>query len=275
MSRLPHLPVAASLTDTVANFDTIIAWATEENSPIGYFATVYKRATLAIERATMRPGRFRKPTRMEEFAKAFSQRYFDALNSYFAPPRRGQHPTAVWGVHVDGTKLKRPVILQHLLTAVNAHINLDLGIAACQVGGANLPALRNDFNHVNAILGSQIQGVLDALSDVSPGLAEIRRLFLGEVDEVEEIRKLLITFRDAAWNYAVILSKNPDLFDELVAGQDASTTELGRCYLKPPLPMSWILARVKDVEETDVATIITALDVDVTLVSPLNTRFLN
>ena len=245
MQRLPHLPVAASLTDTVANFDTIIAWATTEKSAIGYFATVYKRATLAIERATTRPGRFRKPTRMEEFAKAFSQRYFDALNACFTP-EPGTRPTKVWDLHVKGTRLDDPIILQHLLTAVNAHINLDLGIAACQVGGANLPALRNDFNHVNAILGSQIQGVLDALSDVSPGLAEARRLFLGEVDEVEEIRKLLIKFRDGAWNYAVILSENPGLFDELVAGQDASTTELGRCYLNPPPPASWIVGVVKD-----------------------------
>ncbi len=272
MPRLPHLPVATSLTETVANFDTIIAWATVEKSPIGYFATVYKRATLAIEKATLRPGRFRKPTRMELFAMAFSQRYFDALNAYFAP-RRGTPLTSVWKCHFDGAKLTHPIIVQHLLTAVNAHINLDLGIAACQVGGANLPALRNDFNKVNAILGSQIQGVLDALDEVSPGIRTVRELLV--VDEVEEIRKLLIAFRDAAWNFAVTLCQNPDEFDELVARQDASTTTLGGCYMDPPGPISFSVDLIKFLESTDVPAIITALDVDVTLVSPLNTRLLN
>ena len=271
MPPLPQLPVATTLTDTVANFDTIIAWAKAENSPIGYFATVYKRATLAIAEATTQPHAFRRPTRMEEFAKTFSQRYFDALNASF-DARRGTRPTKVWALHVTGTGRAEPIIMQHLLTAVNAHINLDLGIAAYQVGGDRLPALRNDFNKVNAILGSQIQGVLDALSEVSPGTAELRRLWLGEVDEVEAIRKLLIAFRDAAWNFAVTLSEHEDMFDELVVRQDADTTKLGRCYLRPPPPASWLVGEVKREESTDVPAIIDALDVDV---SPLNTRFLN
>lgn len=85
-------------------------------------------------------GGFQNPTVMTRLTMTFSQRDFDALN-----------------VHFRTTDYKEPT--QHLLTAVCAHVNLDLGISAATGGAGAMDDLHDDFNMVNAILGSQCQGV--------------------------------------------------------------------------------------------------------------------
>ena len=48
---------------------------------------------------------------------------------------------------------RRPIILQHLLLGMNAHINLDLGVCASELAepGA-IDAIRVDFDAVNDVL---------------------------------------------------------------------------------------------------------------------------
>jgi Family of unknown function (DUF5995) len=121
----PPLKTAKNVQESIANFDAIVAWAINAPSGIGYFATIYKRATIAVIN-TIDTGRFQNPEVMTRFTLTFSQRYFD-----------------------------EPIIFQHLLTAVDAHINLDLGITAAQVGAGAMDDLHHDFNMINAILGSQ------------------------------------------------------------------------------------------------------------------------
>ncbi len=132
----PRLPTATTLTEVIANFDTVIAWAIQESSGIGYFPpTVYRRATIAIDAAVRDGTSFEHPDVMARFAVIFSQRYFDALNAYLNP-RPFERPTNVWLWHFVGLEYDEPIIFQHLLTAVDAHVNLDLGVAASQVAAA-------------------------------------------------------------------------------------------------------------------------------------------
>ena len=54
---------------------------------------------------------------------------------------------------VRGGATLAPVILQHLLLGINAHINLDLGIAAVETSPGNqLAPLKNDFDMINKLL---------------------------------------------------------------------------------------------------------------------------
>ena len=54
----------------------------------------------------------------------------------------------------------RPIILQHLLLGMNAHINLDLGIAAATVAPREaLPSFQHDFDEINVILTGLIGAV--------------------------------------------------------------------------------------------------------------------
>jgi hypothetical protein len=266
----PPLKTAKNLPESIANFDAIVAWAINAPSGIGYFATIYKRATIAVSNA-IDTGRFQHPEVMTRFTLTFSQRYFDALNAHFHP-NDYKGPTHVWQWAFDGVDYDEPIIFQHLLTAVDAHINLDLGITAAQVGAGAMDDLHHDFNMINAILGSQVQGVFDALAEVSPRTHTIRDLLPG--DEVAEINALLIVFRDLAWKFANVLADSPDDFQELVDIQDSRACLLSTCYLYPPDTIRSVVDWIADKESRDVARNVRVLDAAAAIPNELNEAFL-
>ena len=71
----------------------------------------------------------------------------------------------------------------------------------------NLAALHNDFNTVNAVLASQVSGVVDDLDELSPALAAIYRVLTG--NEIFLIDEAVKTLRDSAWRFATILALEP------------------------------------------------------------------
>jgi pyrroline-5-carboxylate reductase len=75
------------------------------------------------------------------------------------------------------------LVLQHLLLGMNAHINLDLPIAAVAAGGDQLATLRRDYDHLNVILTRMIDRMQAAVNAVSPEMAWLDRLG-GGLDEL-------------------------------------------------------------------------------------------
>lgn len=65
---------------------------------------------------------------MERLDTLFAERYFDAVTPRDAESR----PTASWHLTFQAGSQWRPLVLQHLLVGINAHINLDLGVAAAR-----------------------------------------------------------------------------------------------------------------------------------------------
>jgi hypothetical protein len=132
--------------------------------------------------------------------------------------------------------------------------------------------LHDDFNMVNAILASQVQGVFDALAKVSPRTQTIRDLLPG--DEVQEINALLIVFRDLAWKFANVLADSPDQFQEFVDLQDSRACLLSTCYLYPPGKIRGVVEWIADKESRDVAENVRMLDMAAAIPSELNRTFL-
>ncbi|MCA1687697.1 MAG: DUF5995 family protein, partial [Actinobacteria bacterium] len=94
-----------------------------------------------------------------------------------------------------------PIVLQHLLLGVNAHINLDLGIAAAQTSpGTQLAGLRRDFDSINNILWAMLDDVQDKLTLVSP-LMTLLDSTGGRTDEAI-LNFSIIRAREAAWRVA-------------------------------------------------------------------------
>lgn len=127
--------------------DGVVARSLEQPSRLGYFAVVYRSVTKVAEGiATLV---FEDGERMERLDVAFASRYLSAL----ALHEEGRRPTRSWEVAFDTAASARPIVLQHLLVGINAHINLDLGIAAAETApGASLPELRRDFDRINETL---------------------------------------------------------------------------------------------------------------------------
>ena len=99
-------------------------------------------------------------------------------------------------------------MLQLLMLGVNAHINLDLSVAAARVVPSDeLDALGSDFGKIKDILKSLVDDVQGKLAKIS-FLAGVTDRMLGSVDEK------LINFsmkppRELAWSRAKELSMIP------------------------------------------------------------------
>lgn len=255
---LEPLNRAESVSDVLKSIDKIIAWSIARPSRVGYFAALYKRITLAVEKA-IEDKDFNDGARMARFDYTFANRYFDALNGYFHPKKFGT-PTETWQLSLDQASKRKPMIAQHLLGGCNAHIALDLGITAHKIAGGNLRGLRQDFNKINDILASETSDVVKSIDKVSPVLADVHGVMKNyEIDLIDELLKYL---RGRAWHFAEVLSAEPDPaeIDKKITARDLEMAQLGKIVYDPPIPMLAIVDAVAMEEQRDVANNIRVLE---------------
>lgn len=237
---LAPLPPAETIDDVLRNIDTVLEWSIAVGSKIGYFAVLYKRVTLGIREAVI-AGEFDDGARMERMDVEFAKRYFDALNAYFHPVD-GRGPTLPWEVAFVGDKNDRATMLQHMMAGLNAHITFDLAPATLLAApGQPLSPLEPDFNRVNALLCSQIPGMLDKVETVSPAVIWVRRVVPSEILILQH---MLTKLRRSAWLSAVYAAMNPDRIKEQEVNQAAWTAAIGAWYLDPPASAFGIFPRL-------------------------------
>ncbi|WP_237570147.1 DUF5995 family protein [Mycolicibacterium lacusdiani] len=245
---LPWLSRPTDVQSVIRQVDDIVDWSIEIPNGIGYFATMQKRIAIAVELA-IEGGEFDDADRMRELTLIFVGRYFDALNAYFHPEPY-QRPTKVWQWAFDGVSYDEPIIVQHLLTGICAHIMHDLGIAAARVGGNALPDLEHDFDYVNVILASQVKPVLAALTELSPVLGWL--LSRVAVDSI--VAEWIVKFRDLAWAWAGLLVEKPDQHRDLADIQDAWASVMSVFFLNPTIgPMPSVVRCIARSESRDIA----------------------
>lgn len=184
------------IDQVIVHMEQLLQDALARESRAGYFAALYYRVTCAV-RDAIRAGRFEDNARMEQFDILFAQRYFDAV----AQQAQGELPSRVWFQAFDAHDNPRLGILQHLALGMNAHINLDLGIAAARLcpGGA-LQSLRTDFNRINEILASMVPPMDRALDVLCPGYQLASDL--NPAGEERLINFSMKRARDSAWALA-------------------------------------------------------------------------
>ena len=187
---------AETIDQIIERITEIVDEAKADRSRSGYFAALYRKVTIQVKKG-IEDGFFDDGGRMERLDIIFAQRYLDAFEEY----RSGGTLTRSWLFALEATEQWWPIVLQHLLLGMNAHINLDLGIAAARTAPhGQLPDLQDDFNRINTILASLVGGVEDELAQIWFTLGLLDR-FLGNIDEA------LINFsmkkaRDHAWSVA-------------------------------------------------------------------------
>src|SRR5215211_3969569 len=154
---------ARTMDEVVSHLDEIIARSLREDSRLGYFATLYRNVTVEVKRG-IAAGRFQDGPRMERLDVNFANRYLTALDCY----HRGEPASRCWMTSFKAATQWPPIVLQHLLMGMNAHINLDLGVAAALTcPGDQLPPLRHDFDEINNVLSAMIEGVQLQLGRIS------------------------------------------------------------------------------------------------------------
>jgi hypothetical protein len=256
MQPLPPITNIATIDDVINAIEGIIDWSLANESRLGYFAALYKRITIAIKQNLPR---FQDPERMERLDVTFASRYFAALNAWFWPAQYAPL-TQAWRVAFQAAALPDPIIIQHLLAGVNAHIDLDLGIAAAEVSpGAQLPSLESDFTLVNQVLAAQVAGVLDEIDELSPVLAELYDVFAKLETNIIDV--MLDFTRKEAWSFATELAPlGPSQQQPVIAKRDGIVADLGAKIITPPALFEHILGAIALLETRNVVKIITTLN---------------
>ena len=225
---------------TVAALEQVVDDCSRRGDRAGYFPAMYLAVTRTVRRRA-EAGTFTSAAGMERFVCTFAARYLDAYDAW-----RSSAPTAkCWQLAFDTSRHWRPIILQHLLLGMNAHINLDLGVTAADIAepGA-LEAVRADFDAVNDVLGELVDGCQNALGSVSPWLGLADRI--GHGSDEEMIRFSLRAARRQAWTVATRLAPLTD--DErarAVNDVDASATSVGNLVAHPGILASAMLLPVR------------------------------
>jgi hypothetical protein len=219
---------AHHIDEVVQNLDRIIDHSIANESRLGYFPALYRKVTLRVARGVSQ-GQFDDGDRMERLDVLFANRYLEAFELF----QQGKAIPASWQLAFDTAAEWWPIVLQHLLLGINAHINLDLAIAAAATSPATeLPGLRNDFNRINGILAALVDDVKTELTAVWP--------LLGLVDYVSgRGDDVLINFsmtkaRDCAWQAAERLAAASLMEHEsLVKQLDSRVVAIGRLVRRP------------------------------------------
>lgn len=188
----------SSIDDVIAKMDAIVDQCKEENLRAGYFAVLYRFVTIRIKLG-IETDEFDDGERMEQLDTIFARRFFDAYDAYY---NSADGPVSQsWKHAFDSARSDDYIIMQHLLLGINAHINLDLGIAAAEtMEGKDIELIHKDYNRINAILASLVDDVTSNLSRVS--------LFFGPMIKLAQGRdEMLVAFsikiaRDGAWEFA-------------------------------------------------------------------------
>lgn len=234
---------AGTIGDVLARLELILARCLRDRSRLGYFAALYRGVTRRV-RDGIASGRFENGPRMERLDVVFANRYLDAVDRLW----HGEEPTRSWRLAFRAAEQRSPTILQHLLLGMNAHINLDLAVAAAEAApGNSLPGLKRDFDEVTVLLDEMIQGVQERLGIVSPWLAVIDAVG-GRTDE--QIGAFAIgKARSLSWCAAEALAPlGPEARAREISCHDGVVYGVGRGLLSPGplLRTALLLARARE-----------------------------
>lgn len=231
LNMVPHQanPPITTIDQVINELEHIISWSIENNSRIGYFAVLYHRVTCRIKEGIAN-NEFEDGPRMEKLDVIFALRYIDAWKAWIS----GQPLTQSWQVVFDASRNGGTVILQQMLLGINAHINLDLGIATSETVGnqGSIEKMLHDFDTINAILASLVDEVQNDLSQVSPLIRLVDKFGKGRQDKLATFS--IDIARTGAWYFACLVHTCPKHhLDELITERDASIAQLAINLARP------------------------------------------
>ena len=254
MTAAPIAP-PRTIDDVLAALRTVVDDAARAGDRIGLFAAVYRQVTAAIAQQ-LADGAFDDADRLNRFDALFAGRYLAELEAW----RAGRDHGRSWRLAFRATEDDDLVLVQHVVLGINAHINLDLAVAAAQTSpGEEIAGLRADFERINDVLIDVLCELQGALNDLSPLLGGLDAV-LGRLDE-EIFGFKLQRARAEAWEAAVLLAgQSGNAWDSGVRMLDRYASGLGRVVLAPPFPVPAALQVVRFAERTDMSRAIERLD---------------
>ena len=228
---MSHIELATSVDDVRRLLARCVQTARDENSADAYFPLLYAWETQDIS-AAADDGVFESPDTLRRMIVAFANRYFTAREHF----RTGQATSKAWGLAFRAARSTSALVVQHLLLAMNAHINVDLAAAAAEVGVG-----WTDYSRVDVILGNGVERIQRGLNRTTLVLRALD-VVGGGLDEMFTIYSMKAARRYAYQN-ARRLSATPEAGRAaIVAEADDCALRLGERLLNPPIRDRVLLA---------------------------------
>lgn len=221
------IQTANTISEVIDQLDRIIDWSVGDSNRIGYFACLYRKVTVAVKEG-IEQGSFEDGPRMERLDVIFANRFLEAYRRH----QGLESCSESWLLAFQQARLWRPLVLQHLMLGMNAHINLDLGIAAAEtMRGQDIERIKTDFYRINDILLDLIDGVQDQLTKIFPLFGRID--MIGRFDEVLAGAGIDIA-RQQAWGIAQSFAALPEAeWDNKIKELDQKILKAGQRILQP------------------------------------------
>ncbi|MFJ2722041.1 DUF5995 family protein [Streptomyces sp. NPDC087437] len=246
---------AENIDDVVDRLAGIVREATRAGDRVGYFAALYRQVTVEV-RTAIHGGLFEDGARMDRFDTFFGNRYFDAYDAW----RRDRSGPRCWRETFGLLDEADTIIVQHLILGVNAHINLDLAVAAARTSpGEAIHALRRDFLLINDILARVVLAVQDSVGALSPFLSLLDRVGARTDERILDFS--VRQSREEAWHNAVLLAGQNEAEREVtIRLLDIRAAVLARLIARPGGLVRPALHLIRSTESGDVPAVITHLD---------------
>jgi len=245
---------AKTIDEVIARLDSIIAAECAQNSYMAFFPILYRKVTLRIKEG-IQNNEFENNQRMEKLDVLFANRYIDAYECLGA----NKAFTKSWRNAFEASKTGKLLVMQHLLLGINAHINLDLGIAVAETVGddGELMDFENDFNKINEILGAMIAKVEAKIISISPLFGLLDKFGKGREDKLVSFS--INIARDGAWLFAnqYHFSKNKE--EELEARDTIIATLAEKLVHQKSWLLKYLVKTIYFFENKDIPQIVVVL----------------
>ena len=176
---------------------------------------------------------------MERLDVIFANRYLEANYNYV----EGKPCSNSWRLAFDACKSWKPMVIHHLFTGMNAHISLDLGIAAAEVSaGTDINGVHNDFNKINAVLGALVGEVKAELYSMWPLSKILARINTDKLENNIAGFSMNIA-REAAWEVALAYAAltTPPSQESNIQQRDVAVEAFGKKLLHPGAWISTVI----------------------------------
>jgi len=232
-----------------ATLNALRTTALDSNDAGGYFPAMYSRVTRRVI-DDAQAARFVDNERMARFVVGFADRYLDASAEPSTAPK-------CWRGAFDVAGDPSLLIVQHLLIGINAHVNFDLPQAVVRLvdDGAELAAIRPDFDAVNDILAATYDDLLGDLDRVTRWTGKAAARGGGWIFNFS-----LRAARDQAWRAAVRLSAEDEATRRVdIAQLDEWVAVLAFLVTRPTPPVRWLVPLLRLLETRDARRVTTTL----------------
>ncbi len=257
----------------VATTNTITEWAVENSSRLGYFAALYKRITIAVGTA-VEDGAFEDGPRMDRLDAAFASAVLRCAQRLLPPrPVLEAHPVVAGHVRVGSTSPRRSWC--STCSPGSPPTSCWTSASRCRVwSGANkLPSLHKDFDTINAVLASQIGGVVNDINELSPALADIYAVL--QQHQIFVLNEAIRSLRDSAWRFATVLALEPGFArPATIWARDLQVSRQAQAVFDPPSLIGAFDLAIKEIaarESRDVAHNVRVLDEIAATPAPIQT----